>query len=548
MQVHRLLDTAHEQEFTAKYMSRSMPQARKESQIEAYGSELIPVPGPRSNASKAVRHEADSGITYASHVHQPYVLPGYATAAFEIYEQLDSAPGSVIVPAGQGSFLLGIARGFEALVNAGEISQTPQIIGVQSMACAPLWAAMQTGHGVGIQAKEGETIAEGIRVVEPLRKEQVLAAVKSSNGKMAAVEEQNILSGRDQLAKRGFHVEPTSAVVWQALLDNLEQLREPIVVVLTGSGLKFRETSFNELAQQGGLMADKIVITGMGTVNPLGKSVEESWKNAVEGKSGIAPITLFDPEDFPVKLAGEVKDFQPNDYMLAKEARRRDRFEQLSAAAAQEVIQHAGIDVDRDRADRVGVIVSSAIGGLESIAVNIEVLLTEGAKKASPFIIPQLMSNGAASFIAIDHQFQGPSFSVASACASGADAIGIAKMLIQSGVIDVAITGGSDATVTEITVAAFDKLRALSHRNELPARTPQPFDKNRDGLVIGEGAAVLVLEKESGAKSRGANIHAELAGYGSTVGCIPYYGTVGIRERRSKSDKYCLGRRGNQRQ
>jgi 3-oxoacyl-[acyl-carrier-protein] synthase II len=264
-------------------------------------------------------------------------------------------------------------------------------------------------------------------------------------------------------------------------------------------------------------MADKIVITGMGTVNPLGKSVEESWKNAVEGKSGIAPITLFDPEDFPVKLAGEVKDFQPSDFMLAKEARRRDRFEQLSAAAAQEAIQHAGIDVDRDRANRMGVIVSSAIGGLQSIADNIEILLTEGNRKASPFIIPQLMANGAASFIAIDHQFQGPSFSVASACASGADAIGIAKMLIQSGVIDVAITGGSDATVTEITVAAFGKLRALSHRNELPARTPQPFDKNRDGLVIGEGAAVLVLEKESGAKSRGANIHAELAGYGSTA-------------------------------
>lgn len=264
-------------------------------------------------------------------------------------------------------------------------------------------------------------------------------------------------------------------------------------------------------------MVDRIVITGMGTVNPLGESVEESWKNAIEGKSGIAPITLFDTQDIPVKLAGEVKGFQPGDYMQAKETRRRDRYQQLAAAAAQEAIQHAGIDIDREQANRVGVIVSSAIGGLESIADNIEILLTKGARRFSPFVIPQLMSNGAASFISIDHTYQGPSFSVASACASGADAVGIAKMLIQSGVIDVAITGASDATVTKVAVAAFDKLRALSHKDELPAFTPQPFDKNRDGLVIGEGAAVLVLEKENQAKSRGAIIHAELAGYGSTA-------------------------------
>ena len=262
---------------------------------------------------------------------------------------------------------------------------------------------------------------------------------------------------------------------------------------------------------------DRIVITGMGTVNPLGNTVEESWKHAVAGRSGIAPITLFDAHDLPVKLAGEVKDFQPGEFMLAKETRRRDRYQQLAAAAAQEAIQHAGIDIDRERANRVGVIVSSAIGGLESIAANIELLLNKGHRGSSPFVIPQLMSNGAASFISIDHTYQGPSFSVASACASGADAIGIARMLIQSGVIDVAITGASDETKKEVAVAAFDRLRASSHKNELPASSPQPFDKNRDGLVIGEGAAVLVLEKEKQAKSRGAIIHAELAGYGSTA-------------------------------
>jgi len=211
----------------------------KRMQIEAYGSELIPVPGPRSNASLAVKRDTDTGTTYASHVHQPYVLPGYATAAYEIYEQLGSTPGSVILPAGQGSFLLGIARGFGALRQAGEISSIPKFIGVQSMACAPLWAAMQLGDTGERKNEEGDTIAEGIRILEPLRKAHVLEAVESSGGWMVAVAEQDILPGRDELAKLGFHVEPTSAVVWPALLNNIEKLDEPIVVVLTGSGLKF---------------------------------------------------------------------------------------------------------------------------------------------------------------------------------------------------------------------------------------------------------------------------------------------------------------------
>jgi threonine synthase len=211
----------------------------KRAQIEAYGSELVPVPGPRSNASLAVQQEAESGTTYASHVHQPYVIPGYATAAYEILEQIGAGPGSVIVPAGQGSNLLGIARGFEALFNAGEIDQKPQMVGVQSMACAPLWAATQIDLIGDFKIKEGDTIAEGIRILKPLRREQVLAAVESSNGKMVVVEEQDILPGRNELARRGFHVEPTSAVVWPALTKHIEQLREPVVVILTGSGLKY---------------------------------------------------------------------------------------------------------------------------------------------------------------------------------------------------------------------------------------------------------------------------------------------------------------------
>ena len=211
-------------------------------------------------------------------------------------------------------------------------------------------------------------------------------------------------------------------------------------------------------------MVDKIVITGMGTVNPLGKSVEESWNNTLEGRSGIAPITLFDASQGSVGIAGEVKDFQALDYMPAKEARRRDRYQQLASAAALEAIEHSGLEVEEGREGRVGVIVSSAIGGLQSISDNIEIMNDKGVRKVSPFIIPQLMGDGAAGLIAIDNNFQGPSFSVTSACASGADGIGIAKMLIESGVIDAAVAGGCEATVTMVGIAAFDRVGALSRR------------------------------------------------------------------------------------
>lgn len=264
-------------------------------------------------------------------------------------------------------------------------------------------------------------------------------------------------------------------------------------------------------------MPEKVVITGMGTVNPLGLSVDESWQNALAGKSGIGPITLFDASDYLVNLAGEVKGFDPCQYMLEKEARRRDRHQQMASAASQEAIRQAGLEVIEAQRSRVGVIVSSAIGGLKAVADNIEILLNKGPRRISPFVIPMLMANGAAGLIAIDNHFQGPSFSIVSACASGADAIGMARMMINSGLIDVAITGGSDTTVTEIAVAAFDRLGALSRRDRDYGKAPQPFDLNRDGFVIGEGAGILVLEKESWATDRGANILAELAGYGSSA-------------------------------
>jgi threonine synthase len=211
----------------------------KRAQIEAYGVDLIRVPGPRSKAAEAVKSEAKKGSVYASHVYQPIVLAGYATAAYELYEQLGESPGAVITPVGQGSLLLGLDLGFQSLRAAGLISDTPQMVGVQAKACAPLWGLAEFGESGLDQVSEGETIAEGIRIQKPLRGEKVLRVVKNSRGSFEAIDEEGIIPARRELAARGFYVEPTSAVVWPALLDLIEELNDPIVVILTGSGLKF---------------------------------------------------------------------------------------------------------------------------------------------------------------------------------------------------------------------------------------------------------------------------------------------------------------------
>lgn len=264
-------------------------------------------------------------------------------------------------------------------------------------------------------------------------------------------------------------------------------------------------------------MHNKVVITGMGTINPLGLSVEDSWENAINGISGIGPITSFDTEEYNIKYACEVKGFTPGNYLDIREARRRDRHQLFASAAAQEAINQSGLDINEEDPGRIGVIVSSAIGGLKAIADNMDILRDKGPRRVSPFVVPMLMSNGAAGLISIDNNFKGPSFSVASACASGADGLGIAWSLIKTGVIDAAISGGSDAVVTEVAVAAFDRLGAVSRSNPEEKPTPRPFDISRDGFVIGEGAAIIVLEREDRAIKRGANILAELAGYGSTA-------------------------------
>lgn len=211
----------------------------KRKQIESYGAELVPVLGPRAKASQAAEEAATQGTVYASHAYLPFNLPGYATIAYEICEQLGRAPGAVLIPAGQGGLLLGAWRGFEALNQAGAEKEAPMMVGVQAEACSPLVSQKSNVEGAALSQSKGQTLAEGVKVANPLRKNAVQEAVEKSGGTWVAVAEKDILPGRDALAKRGFYVEPTSALVWKALEETIAFLPDPLVVILTGSGLKF---------------------------------------------------------------------------------------------------------------------------------------------------------------------------------------------------------------------------------------------------------------------------------------------------------------------
>jgi beta-ketoacyl-acyl-carrier-protein synthase II len=263
-------------------------------------------------------------------------------------------------------------------------------------------------------------------------------------------------------------------------------------------------------------MTEKIVITGLGSVNGLGNTVEQTWDKIVNGVSGLGPITLFDHSDCLVHVACEAKDFDPTIYVDARETRRRDRYELFSVAAVAQALKQSGFEITEQNAPRVGTVISAAIGGISALEQGVLDVFNEGPRRASPFLIPMLMPNGAAGLAGIDTGAKGPALSIASACASGQDGIGIAWMMLRAGIIDVAIAGAAEAAIVKTAVAAFDRMQAMSRRG-LKDGTPSPFDKNRDGLVIGEGAAILIMETESHAKARGANILAELAGYAASA-------------------------------
>lgn len=263
-------------------------------------------------------------------------------------------------------------------------------------------------------------------------------------------------------------------------------------------------------------MPEKIVVTGMGTINPLAHNVKDTWDKALKGVSGVGPITLFDDEDFLVHIACEVKDFDPAEYFEVSEVRRRDRHQLFAAYAVLEALKQSGLEITEENAPRIGTVVSAAIGGLFTLEEGAITVHDNGPRRVSPFMVTKFMPNGSSGLVGIDHGAKGPALSVASACASGQDGIGIAWMMLRAGMIDAAIAGASEATVTPTGMAAFDRMGALSRRG-VGDGAPSPFDKNRDGFVHGEGSAVLVLETESHAKARGAEIFAELAGYASSA-------------------------------
>ena len=262
-------------------------------------------------------------------------------------------------------------------------------------------------------------------------------------------------------------------------------------------------------------MLNRVVVTGYGAITPLGLTAEDTWHKLVDGVSGVDHISLFDATDFSVKIAGEARDFNPLDYLDPTTARYTDRFAQFAVAASLKAIEKAKLNIDDTNRYDIGILIGSGIGGLSTLSRQVEVLNTRGTSRVSPYTAPMMIADSAPSQVSTKMGIMGPNLSLVSSCSTGTDSIGIAYRMIRYGEIRLMIAGGADAAVTPIGVAAFSQAGALS-RNTDPQRASRPFDAKRDGFVIGEGAAVLVLESLDYAKSRGAVILAEIVGYGAT--------------------------------
>jgi 3-oxoacyl-[acyl-carrier-protein] synthase II len=257
-----------------------------------------------------------------------------------------------------------------------------------------------------------------------------------------------------------------------------------------------------------------VVVTGIGLVTPCGIGTDNVWNNILSGKSGIGPITRFNTDRFDTKFAGEVKDFNPEDYVQPKEVKKMDLFIHYALAAAHIAVKDAGLDMGKEDPERVGVVVGTGLGGLPTIEKYHSVLLERGPGRITPFFIPMLIANEAPGHIAIQHGMKGPNLCIVTACATGAHSIGDACRIIQYGDADVMVAGGSEANLTPLTVGGFNAMKALSTRNNDPMKASRPFDRDRDGFVVAEGSGIIILEELEHAKKRGARIYAEMAGYG----------------------------------
>lgn len=267
----------------------------------------------------------------------------------------------------------------------------------------------------------------------------------------------------------------------------------------------------------------RVVITGMGAITPIGKTLSEYWEGLLSGRTGIEEITLFDASKHASRIAGEVKDFQPTEYLERKEAKRMDRFAQFAIGASKQAMQDSQLKIDDLNAEQVGAIVGTGIGGLQVLENQEQVYLSKGPDRCSPFMIPMMIANMAAGLVAIHTGAKGPNSCPVTACAAGSNAVGDAFRLIQRGYARAMLCGGTEAAVTHLSVAGFSAARALSLRNDDPHHASRPFDRSRDGFVMGEGSGILLLEELEHALSRGARIYAEVLGYGMT--CDAYHMT-----------------------
>ncbi|MFD0769792.1 beta-ketoacyl-ACP synthase II [Bacillus sp. CGMCC 1.60114] len=261
---------------------------------------------------------------------------------------------------------------------------------------------------------------------------------------------------------------------------------------------------------------ERVVITGMGVVSPIGNNIKTFWNNLINGESGISTIDTFDVTNHKTKIAGIVQDFDADEVLGKKDARRLDRFSQFALAAAEQAWSDSKLDLDRIDVERLGVYVGSGIGGIETLIENVDALRQKGPRRVSPTLVPAIMSNAAAAQISIKWNAMGPSMSPVSACAIGNTAIGEAFRLIRSGEADVIFAGGTEAAITDLSIASFGNATALSTRNDDPTKASRPFDENRDGFVMSEGAGILILESLSHALRREAKIYAEVIGYGAS--------------------------------